>query len=107
MARILEDVARYRRVEQSAELKEFCELQKVVETAAFQEKKHILLTRKYWDTEEFKKLARLHVLRNHAPAVHGYLLYHVNETLRNYLAFAESEDYPKLQIGRASCRERV
>ena len=97
MVRIVEDIARYRRVEQSAELKEFRELQEVVETAAFQEKKHILLTRKYWDTEEFKKLARLHVLRNHVPAVHGYLLYHVNENLRNYLAFAESEDYQKLQ----------
>lgn len=97
MVRIVEDIARYRRVEQSAELREFRELQEIVETAAFQEKKHILLTRKYWDTEEFKKLARLHVLRNHAPAVHGYLLYHVNENLRNYLAFAESEDYPKLQ----------
>ena len=97
MVRIVEDIARYRRVEQSAELKEFRELQEIVETAAFQEKKHFLLTRKYWDTEEFKKLARLHVLRNHAPAVHGYLLYHGNENLRNYLAFAESEDYPKLQ----------
>ena len=97
MARIVEDIARYRRVEQSAELKEFRELQQIVETADFQEKKHILLTRKYWETEEFKKLARLHVLRNHAPAVHGYLLYNVNETLRNYLVFAESEDYPKLQ----------
>lgn len=97
MVRIVEDIARYRRVEQSAELKEFRELQEVVETAAFQEKKHILLTRKYWDTEEFKKLARLHVLRNHAPAVHGYMLYNVNENLRNYLAFAESEDYQKLQ----------
>ena len=97
MARIVEDIARYRRVEQSAELKEFRELQQIVEAAAFQEKKHILLTRKYWDTEEFKKLARLHVLRNHAPAVHGYMLYNVNETLRNYLVFAESEDYQKLQ----------
>ena len=46
MARIVEDIARYRRVEQSAELKEFRELQQIVETAAFQEKKHILLTRK-------------------------------------------------------------
>ncbi|MGN0234874.1 MAG: hypothetical protein ACI4BD_00965 [Paludibacteraceae bacterium] len=97
MVRIQEDIVRYRRVEQSAELKEFRELQQVVETAAFQEKKHILLTRKYWETEEFKKLARLHVLRNHAPAVHGYLLYHVNEELRNYLVFAASEDYRKLQ----------
>ena len=97
MARIVEDIARYRRVEQSAELKEFRELQQIVETADFQEKKHILLTRKYWETEEFKKLARLHVLRNHVPAVHGYMLYNVNETLRNYLAFAESEDYQKLQ----------
>ena len=97
MARIVEDIARYRRVEQSAELKEFRELQQIVETADFQEKKHILLTRKYWETEEFKKLARLHVLRNHVPAVHGYMLYNVNETLRNYLVFAESEDYQKLQ----------
>lgn len=97
MARIREDIARYHRVEQSAELQEFLALQQTVETAAFQEKKHILLTRKYWDTEEFKKLARLHVLRNHVPAVHGYLLYHVNENLRNYLVFAESEEYLKLQ----------
>lgn len=97
MARILEDVARYRRVEQSAELKEFRELQQIVETVAFQEKKHILLTRKYWNTEEFKKLTRLHILRNHVPAVHGYMLYNSNEALRNYLVFAESEEYQKLQ----------
>lgn len=97
MTRIQEDIARYHRVEQSAEFREFRTLQQIVETAAFQEKKHILLTRRYWDTEEFKKLARLHVLRNHAPAVHGYLLFRMNENLRNYLVFAESEDYLKLQ----------
>ena len=49
MTRIQEDIARYHRVEQSAEFREFRTLQQIVETAAFQEKKHILLTRRYWE----------------------------------------------------------
>lgn len=89
MSRIKEDVARYRRVEQSDELREFRALQVVVETKEFQDRKHYLLTRKYRHTEEFWQMRRYHILRYYSPRVHGYMFYRRNEGLRSSMAFTE------------------
>lgn len=97
MSRIKEDVVRYRRVEQSEELREFRSLQAIVETKEFQDRKHYLLTRKYRHTDEFKQLRRFYILRNHSPRVHGYLLHQHNSSLCEYLVFSETEEYVQLQ----------
>ncbi len=59
MAQVQLDAKRYRQVEKSDKLKEYQELDKVVNAPAFQDKKKELTTKKYADSEEFKQLAKL------------------------------------------------
>ena len=56
---LLQARERYDRVEKSAELKEFLELDKIVKDDDFQAKKQELTTRRYKDTEEYQKSERL------------------------------------------------
>ncbi len=56
------DSERYHKIEQSDKLREFLALEKQVASAEFQAKKKELTTKKYKDTDEAKKLARLEKL---------------------------------------------
>lgn len=88
-------VIRYHQVENSAELAEYRELKKVVESKEFQAKKAKLTTTKYKDTEPHKILVRLHDLTKNKPL---QLYFYVSESvlLKEYLAFRDSENYVKL-----------
>lgn len=91
-----QDIVRYRRVEQSAELQEFMALREVVEAPAFQENKQVLLHRKYKHTEEYKTLARYRRLRRTL----GVMLYNwavSHERFAEYVAFTKTERYALLQ----------
>lgn len=96
IAQIRDDIRRYRKVEQSAELKEYKALQQVVETPGFQKNKDYLLHRKYRDTEEYAVMARYRRLKV-APAVHAYYLLRTLPNFKEYLAFAQSGQYPLLK----------
>ena len=56
------DSERYHKIEQSDKLREFLALEKQVASAEFQAKKKELTTKKYKDTDEARKLARLEKL---------------------------------------------
>lgn len=96
MEQIKNDIQRYRRVEQSAELKEFQDLKKVVETKEFQDNKNYLLHRKYRDTDEYKKMSRYGSLRR-SIAVRVYSWAMSSENFRQYIEFAKSGQYAQLQ----------
>ncbi len=92
IAQIRDDIQRYRKVEQSAELKEYKDLQQVVETPEFQKNKNYLLRRKYRDTEEYATMARYRQLKV-APRVHAYYLLRTLPNFKEYLVFAQSDRY--------------
>ena len=97
MLRIKEDIIRYRKVENSEELKAFRALQSIVETKAFQDNKQYLLKRKYRQTDEYKQTRRFHILRHYTPRVIGYLLYARNTDLHDYIEFTHTDAYSLLQ----------
>ena len=109
MEQIKNDIQRYRRVEQSAELKEFQDLKKVVETRELQDNKNYLLHRKYRDTDEYKKMSRYGSLRR-SIGVRVYRWAMSSENFRQYIEFAKSGQYAQLQDKealqrRANCKD--
>ena len=62
LVQLRKDAERYRQVEKSAKLKEYQDLDKVVNTPAFLDKKRELTTKKYKDSDACKKLAELNKL---------------------------------------------
>lgn len=96
MEQIKNDIQRYRRIEQSQELKEFQDLSKIVETKAFQDNKNYLLHRKYRDTDEYKKMSRYNSLCR-SIAVRVYRWATSSEEFRQYIAFTKSGQYADLQ----------
>ncbi len=96
MEQIKNDSQRYRRVEQSPELKEFQDLRKTVETKEFQDNKNYLLHRKYRDTDEYKKMSRYNSLcRSIAVRVYRWAM--SAEDFRRYVEFTKSGQYAQLQ----------
>lgn len=96
MEQIKNDIQRYRRVEQSPELKEFQDLKKTVETKEFQDNKNYLLHRKYHDTDEYKKMSRYNSLcRSIAVRVYRWAM--SAEDFRRYVEFTKSGQYAQLQ----------
>lgn len=94
-----ERIARYRQVENSAELKEYLELKQTVESKEFKQKKYNLIHTKYKSTptyeiiREYKKLL-------HDKQLQLYLEMETSERLKNYLAFRQSENYVRLQSAK-------
>lgn len=90
-----ERIARYRQVEQSAELKEYLELKKIVESKEFQQKKYNWIHTKYKSTpthaiiSEYKKLL-------HDKNLQLYLEMENSQRLKEFLEFRASENYVKL-----------
>lgn len=97
--RILADeqrIARYRQVEQSAELKEFLELKKTVESKDFQQKKYNLINTKYKSTPTYQTISSYKQLRDNKQ-LQDYLEMEKSQELKEYIAFRNSENYIKLQ----------
>ncbi len=88
-------VVRYRRVENSAELKEYNELKKVIEAPEFKEKKRILTQTKYHDTETYRQLRKLRDMDNNKE-LQLYFFVNDSKILPEYLEFRKSENYIKL-----------
>lgn len=96
MASVKETIARYRRIEQSEDLKEYLALQAIVETEAFQDNKHTLLTRKYRDTEEYQTTHRHARLHRFSFSVLKYRYFHKDSDIAAYMLFAQTDDFAKL-----------
>lgn len=90
MAQVKQDIARYRQVEKSAELKEFLELKPIVETTAFQAKKKELLETRYRDTEEGKTM-RLWNRASRSLITKKYLAIAANETMSKMKLFQKTQ----------------
>lgn len=64
-----ERIARYRQIEQSAEMKEYLELKKVVESKEFQQKKYNWVHTKYKSTSTYETISQYKkMLHNKEPA---------------------------------------
>ena len=92
-------IARYRQVEQSAELKEYFELKKIVESKEFQQKKYNLTHTKYKSTPTYEKVRR-HKELLHNKQLQLFLEIENSQRLKDYLAFRKSENYVKLQSNK-------
>jgi uncharacterized protein YifN (PemK superfamily) len=91
-----ERIARYRQVEQSAELKEYLELKAIVESKEFQQKKHNLIHTKYKSTPTYETIKEYKKLL-HDKQLQMYLEMENSKRLKDFLAFRQSENYVKLQ----------
>ncbi len=88
-------IARYRQVEKSAELKEFLDLKKIVESREFQQKKH------NWIHTKYKSTPTYNVLREYNSLLHNkdlqlFLDVEDSDRLKEFLEFRQSENYVKL-----------
>lgn len=92
---IQNDVARYREVEVSKELKEYNELKAIIEAPEFKEKKRILTQTKYKNTDPCHTLQELRRMEKNKEL---QLYFYVNESkiLAEYMSFRQSENYVKL-----------
>lgn len=95
MAAAEAEIARYRRVESSEELREYKQLQETVSATEFQQKKERLIRTKYKDTESYRTLQELKTLRKN-KALMLYMQVKDSAELKDYLTFRNSEDYLKL-----------
>lgn len=102
MAAMIERVNRWRRIEKSPELAEYLSLKKIVDSPDFQARKKELLSRKYKETDEGRKMIRYERLRS-SLRIKGYQYALENETFQAFLKFRESEDFQKL----GSIKERL
>lgn len=93
-------VARYREVEQSAELKEFLELEKIVGSKEFIQKKYHWTNTDYKDTPTYTTISRYKELL-HNKELQSFLEIESSTRLKNFLEFKASKDYAKLQDEKA------
>lgn len=89
-------VTRYRAVEKSPELKEYLELKEIVESSDFKNRKSTMLSRKYKDTDEGRKMTRYNELLNSAR-MKNYLSAKADATFQAFLKFRDSEDFAKIR----------
>lgn len=89
-------VKRWREIEKSPELAEYQALKKTVESTDFQERKRELISRKYKDTDEgrkmtaFKRLIASREIRRYKDAL-------VDPVFQDFLKFRETEDFQKIK----------
>jgi len=102
IADMLERVKRWRQIEKSPEMAEYLALKKIVESSDFQERKAVLVSRKYKETEEGQKMTTYESLKS-SLRIKGYQYALENETFQAFLKFRDSEDFHKLD----SLKERL
>lgn len=92
----LEIVERYREVEASPDLKEYLELDALMESEEFVQKKYNLENKDFKMTETYAKASRYKELLNNEE-LQSYLEIESSKRLKDFLAFKDSADYSKLQ----------
>lgn len=97
-----ERVRRWREIEKSPELAEYNALKKIVESNDFQDRKNELISRKYKDTDEGRKMTAYEKLRS-LSSIKRYQRGLESPTFQAFLAFRDSEDFAKIQ----SFKERL
>lgn len=95
-----ERVARYREIEQSPELKEYLELDKLVDSEEFVQKK---IT---WQNKDFKMTDTYAIASRYKELLHDadlqqFLDLENSKRLKDFLAFKASKDYAKLKDEKA------
>lgn len=88
-------VKRWRAIEKSPELAEYNELKKRVENSDFQERKRVLIDRKYKDTDEGRKMTAFQRLAT-SRAIRRYRKALVDEDFQAFLKFRDSEEFQKI-----------
>lgn len=91
-----ERIARYRQIEQSAEMKEYLELKQIVESKEFQQKKYNWMNTKYKKTSTYETISQYKKLL-HDKELQLYLELENSQRLKDYLEFRQSPNYVKLQ----------
>ena len=91
-----ERIARYRQVENSAELKEYLQLKQIVESPEFKQKKRELKETDYKSTPTYATIKEYKDLLNNKE-LQMFLEMEKSERLRRFLEFRKSEDYVRLQ----------
>ena len=91
-----ERVKRWRQIEKSPELAEYLKLKKIVESSAFQEKKNELVTRKYKDTDEGRKMTAFERLRT-SRSIRRYKKALEDPIFQDFLKFRETEEFSKIK----------
>ena len=90
-------------IEKSPELAEYLALKKLVESANFQDRKRELVSRKYKDTDEgrkmmaYKRLSSLRSIKRYQRALE-------NQTFQEFLAFRETDEFPQVKSIKACLR---
>lgn len=95
-------IARWHNVDQSPLLKEYFELKAKIESQEFQMKKKELITRKYKDTDEGRKMLQYQKM-NSSRRIKRYKHALINPTFQAFLAFRETENFAKIK----SFKERL
>ena len=101
--RVLADkelIARFREVENSPELKEYLELQKVIESKDFIQKKYNWKNKDFKMTETYEIASRYKELL-HNKELQAFLEIEGSKRLQDFLKFKESKDYAKLKDEKA------
>ncbi|MDR0828573.1 MAG: hypothetical protein LBN95_00475, partial [Prevotellaceae bacterium] len=93
---LVADCNRYRKVEQSDELKEYRRLFDIVKSADFKERKKTLQNRKYKDTQESRDMHAFHRYDSNSK-IKLYYNTLKSRQLADFLAFKETDEY--LQLG--------
>lgn len=101
-----ERVTRYREVENSPELKEYFELEKIVEGEEFVQKKYNWINKDFKMTETYAIASRYKELHNDAD-LQAALELETSKRLQDYLKFKASKDYAKLQDKEAVSQSEV
>lgn len=95
-------VARWKQIDQSSVLKEYLELKQKIESPEFQAEKKELISRKYKDTEEGKKMLRYKEMIS-SRRVKWYRSALENPSFLSFLAFRETDEFAKIK----SFKERM
>ena len=95
-------ILRWKQIDQSSVLKEYLDLKQKIESPEFQAEKKELISRKYKDTEEGKKMLQYKALVS-SRRVKWYRSALENPSFLSFLAFRETDDFAKIK----SFKERM
>lgn len=92
---IYDKYLRYSQIEKSLELAEYKKLYEEVKSAEFQEKRRLLISRKYKDTQEFRDLKKFNQLQSD-KSLQLYFETLDNALLNEFLEFKKTSEYELL-----------
>lgn len=99
IARMETEIARYRQIEQSAEMEEYKQLKQIVESSEFVQKKTNLTQTKYKTTRYYQMLQELSGMEKNKN-FQMYLALKDSQQLKDYQQFRNSDEYVRLSDKR-------